>query len=77
MAWGRLNRLLLSLLTLLLPILACSLPGGDETASISGVLWHDVCRYSGGHAGEPVVLIEGCVQWGEEEWGAQPRSPSP
>jgi hypothetical protein len=32
--------------------------------SISGVLWHEICRYTGGQAGEPLVLGEGCVQWG-------------
>lgn len=34
--------------------------------SIGGVVWHEICEYSGGHAGEPVVLGQGCVQWGDE-----------
>ena len=31
---------------------------------IRGILWHDICKFSGGEAGEPVVLGQGCVQWG-------------
>lgn len=34
---------------------------------IQGILWHDTCQYTGGEGGEPVVLGQGCVQWGEEE----------
>jgi hypothetical protein len=33
--------------------------------SIGGVLWHEICEFSGGEAGEPVVLGTGCVQYGE------------
>jgi hypothetical protein len=33
-------------------------------ASIFGVLWHDTCKFTGGEGGEPVVLGEGCVQYG-------------
>lgn len=36
----------------------------SSTGSISGVLWHDICKYTGGQGGEPVVLGQGCVQWG-------------
>jgi hypothetical protein len=50
---------------------ACNMPGGNgpnpppQTAgSIRGILWHDTCEFSGGQAGEPVVLGQGCVQWG-------------
>jgi hypothetical protein len=32
--------------------------------SITGVLWHDTCEFTGGEAGEPVVLGRGCIQWG-------------
>lgn len=32
---------------------------------IRGVVWHEVCEFQGGEAGEPVVLGRGCVQWGE------------
>jgi hypothetical protein len=31
--------------------------------SISGVVWHEICQYTGGHAGEPLVLGLGCVEW--------------
>ncbi len=43
------------------------------TASISGVVWHELCDFSGGHAGEPVVLGAGCVQWGPESWQFGPN----
>lgn len=52
-------------------------PGPTDTpahsASISGVLWHEICRYTGGEGGEPVVLGEGCVQWGPEVWQFGPN----
>jgi hypothetical protein len=32
--------------------------------AIYGVLWHDICEFTGGEAGEPVVLGKGCVQYG-------------
>jgi hypothetical protein len=32
--------------------------------AIFGVLWHDICEFTGGEAGEPVVLGKGCVQYG-------------
>jgi hypothetical protein len=41
--------------------------------SIAGVLWHEICDYSGGQAGEPVVLGQGCVQWGAESWEFGPN----
>jgi len=54
------------------PTTEVDLPATDSTgpgsSSISGVMWHELCRHTGGHAGEPVVLGEGCVQWGAEEW---------
>ncbi len=31
---------------------------------IKGVLWHEICKYSGGEGGQSLVLREGCVQWG-------------
>lgn len=39
--------------------------------SIRGVLWHEICEYTGGEGGEPLVLGQGCVQWGAapEEFG--------
>jgi hypothetical protein len=33
-------------------------------AAIFGVLWHDICEFTGGEAGEAVVLGKGCVQYG-------------
>lgn len=80
--------LILSLLALGLALVACIViawwlieggliggPGPTPTpsASISGVLWHEICRYTGGEAGEPVVLGEGCVQWGPEPWQFGPN----
>lgn len=32
--------------------------------SIKGILWHELCEFSGGEAGEPLVLGQGCEQWG-------------
>jgi hypothetical protein len=32
--------------------------------AIYGVLWHDICEFTGGEAGEAVVLGKGCVQYG-------------
>jgi hypothetical protein len=37
--------------------------------SIGGVLWHDICKFTGGEAGEPVVLGQGCVSWGDPDIG--------
>jgi hypothetical protein len=38
---------------------------------IGGVLWHEICDFTGGVAGEPLVLGLGCVQYGEGagDWG--------
>ncbi len=38
-------------------------------ASISGVVWNDKCEFSGGVAGEPVVLGDGCVDLGDVQAG--------
>ncbi len=38
-------------------------------AKIGGVVWNDKCRFSGGVAGEPVVLGDGCVDLGDEQAG--------
>jgi hypothetical protein len=40
-------------------------PPDPIRGSIRGILWHDICKFSGGEAGEPVVLGTGCVQWGD------------
>lgn len=39
--------------------------------SIKGILWHDICEFTGGEGGQPVVLGQGCVQWGSgaDEFG--------
>jgi hypothetical protein len=36
----------------------------QSTGSIKGILWHDICKFTGGEAGQPVVLGQGCVKWG-------------
>ncbi|OGO16910.1 MAG: hypothetical protein A2Z14_01980 [Chloroflexi bacterium RBG_16_48_8] len=41
--------------------------------SISGVLWHERCDFTGGQAGEPLVLGQGCVQWGAEVYEFGPN----
>ncbi len=37
--------------------------------SIGGVLWHEICQFTGGEADEPVVLGQGCVSWGDPNIG--------
>ena len=44
-----------------------------SSGSIQGILWHDTCAYTGGQAGEPVVLGQGCVQWGSESYQFGPN----
>jgi len=39
-------------------------------ASIGGLVWNDKCKFTGGVAGEPVVLGEGCVALGDIQLGA-------
>jgi hypothetical protein len=38
--------------------------------SIGGIIWNDVCHYTGGVANEPLVLGEGCVGNPAGDWGA-------
>ena len=38
-----------------------------RSGSIRGILWHEICKFTGGEAGQPVVPGEGCVQWGSAE----------
>jgi hypothetical protein len=38
--------------------------------SIGGLIWNDVCHYTGGAGGEPLVLGEGCVGDPAGVWGA-------
>lgn len=41
-----------------------STPTAYSSCAINGVVWHDICDFSGGEAGQPVVLGRGCLQWG-------------
>lgn len=50
-----------------LEVLSPPVTSTPALSSIGGVLWHEICDYTGGHADEPVVLGQGCVQWGAEE----------
>jgi len=57
--------------TVLAMSVSCNLFGNDTSNKptqtpglIKGILWHELCKYSGGEAGEPLVLGQGCVQWG-------------
>ncbi|OGO11893.1 MAG: hypothetical protein A2Z66_02090 [Chloroflexi bacterium RBG_13_66_10] len=38
--------------------------------SIGGLIWNDVCQYTGGSGGEPLVLGEGCTGDPAGVWGA-------
>jgi hypothetical protein len=48
----------------LLPVMASPPTPTPALGSISGLLWHEICEYTGGQAGEPLVLGQGCVQYG-------------
>jgi hypothetical protein len=63
------TRVLIAVVVLVLS-LSCSI-STPTPGSIRGVLWHEICKFTGGQGGEPVVLGEGCVQWGSapEEFG--------
>jgi hypothetical protein len=50
-----------------LEVLSPPVASTPSLGSISGVLWHELCEFTGGQAGEPLVLGQGCVQWGAEE----------
>lgn len=52
-----------------LPIFASPPTPTPALGSIGGVLWHEICEYTGGHAGEPVVIGLGCVSWGDPDVG--------
>lgn len=68
---------LLVAITALVISIACNIAGSATStptpapASLRGILWHEICKFTGGQAGEPVVLGQGCVQWGTapEEFG--------
>ena len=68
--------LLAAMIALVLSI-SCNITGSSTPTptpalgSIRGILWHEICEYTGGEGGEPVVLGDGCVQWGTapEEFG--------
>jgi hypothetical protein len=51
----------------ILEVLSPPVASTPSLGSISGVLWHELCEFTGGQAGEPLVLGQGCVQWGAEE----------
>ena len=55
--------MVLSISCTLVPNYASNTPT-PALGSIRGVLWHEICEFTGGEAGEPVVLGQGCVQWG-------------
>jgi hypothetical protein len=51
--------------------ISCNLLGNDTSnmpiqtpGLIKGILWHEICEYAGGEAGQPLVLGQGCIQWG-------------
>jgi hypothetical protein len=50
-----------------LEVLSPPIASTPSLGSISGVLWHELCAFTGGEAGEALVLGQGCVQWGAEE----------
>jgi len=50
-----------------LEVLSPPVASTPSPGSIGGILWHEICQFSGGQAGEPLVLGQGCVQWGAEE----------
>ncbi len=47
-----------------LPVLASPPTPTPALGSISGILWHEICEFTGGEGGAPVVLGQGCVQYG-------------
>ena len=58
-------------ITVLAISVSCNLIRNDTSntptqapGSIRGILWHEICKNSGGEGGDPLVLGEGCVQWG-------------
>jgi hypothetical protein len=58
------TRVLIAIVVLVLS-LSCSISTpAPSFGSIRGILWHEICKFTGGQGGEPVVLGEGCVQWG-------------
>ncbi|MFN2275773.1 MAG: hypothetical protein ACK2TX_13115 [Anaerolineales bacterium] len=48
----------------LLPVMASPPTPTPALGSVSGILWHEICEFTGGQAGEPLVLGQGCVQYG-------------
>jgi hypothetical protein len=65
-------------IAMLVIIIACNLPGITPTivptqapSTVRGLIWHEACKFTGGEGGEPVVLGQGCIQWGTaaEEFG--------
>lgn len=68
---------LLIAITVFAMSISCNIAGNGTSTptpgpgSIRGTLWHEICEFTGGEGGEPVVLGQGCVQWGAapEEFG--------
>jgi hypothetical protein len=57
----------------ILEVLSPPVASTPSPGSIGGVLWHEKCEFTGGQAGEPLVLGQGCVQWGAEEYQFGPN----
>jgi hypothetical protein len=56
-----------------LEVLSPPVASTPSLGSISGVMWHEKCEFTGGQAGEPLVLGQGCVQWGAEQYQFGPN----
>lgn len=50
----------------LLAVMASPPTPTPALGSISGLMWHEICEFTGGEAGEPIVLGQGCVQYGPD-----------
>ena len=48
----------------LLPVVASPPTPTPALGSIGGILWHEICQFTGGEGGAPVTLGQGCVQYG-------------
>jgi len=47
-----------------LPVVASPPTPTPALGSISGILWHEICEFTGGEGGQPLILGQGCVQYG-------------
>jgi hypothetical protein len=55
------------------PTSAAAVTPTPALLNIGGILWHETCEFTGGEGGEPIVLGEGCVQYGDEAWEYGPN----